>query len=159
LRGFENVTGIIINWRMFGSAGLKNRTAGLVIERFKDASPLDFNSNRHAKSIVNPRKVYLLDIHWALYLDEANDVDVYGRVYDYDMRMIPPIHHRIRINHYWTKSYEEWLIKRARGKASTGEIREEWEWGPYAQPWGNQDTLIDKYIPLIKERLKARFGK
>jgi hypothetical protein len=74
------------------------------------------------------------------------------------MRMRPPIYHRIRINHYWTKSYEEWLIKRARGKASTGEIREEWEWGPYSRPWGNGDTLIDKYIPLIKERLKARFG-
>jgi hypothetical protein len=157
LERFENVSGIVINWRMFGSGGAKNRTNGLVIERFRDISPVDFAANRHTKTILNPRKIWRLFCHWGLYIGEENEVDVHGNLHDYDMLQHPPIYDKVRVNHYFTKSYEEWLVKQKRGRANMGGFREDWEWNAYATPWGVNDTLMDQYVPMIKDRLAKRF--
>jgi hypothetical protein len=157
LAPFENVTGIVINWRIFGSGGATNRTKGLVIERFRDVSPVDLAENRHTKTILNPRTIWRLNVHWGIYLRGADDVDVYGRLHDYDMLQRPPVYHGVRINHYFTKSYEEWIAKQKRGRADTGGFREDWEWTPHAKPWGVNDTLMDRYVPMVQERLARRF--
>jgi hypothetical protein len=74
-----------------------------------------------------------------------------------DWANMTPVHDRIRINHYWTKSYEEWLSKRNRGRAdeanTTRPVAAYWEFGRW---FGNNNTLIDKYVNVVKMKMRQR---
>ena len=53
----SEVSGIAINWRIFGSAGKLALEPGLVIERFTRASKQSFSVNGLVKSIVRVRPI------------------------------------------------------------------------------------------------------
>ena len=58
LEGFARFGGLGIHWQMFGSNGLREREkSGSVIDAFTRKAVPDHPSNRHIKSIVNPRRV------------------------------------------------------------------------------------------------------
>lgn len=82
-------------------------------------SKKDFEKNRHVKSIVDPRKTigFLSDPHAPIYLPG------YHAINEKEEEVVGPIlpvisTDIIRINHYFTKSKEEFLQKRSRGRAT-----------------------------------------
>jgi hypothetical protein len=64
----------------------------------------------------------------------------------------------MRINHYWTKSYEEFLAKVARGRAATSTKRNLHEWLPLSQPFGRNDTVMERYASSVKKNLLGRLA-
>ena len=116
LRRFEKFSAVEINWLIYGSGGAKEKEAGTVMERFKYHSIPNYNSNRHVKSIVNPRRVFsFIGAHEAARIS-GHTADSHGEPIKTNFRDREPQHDVIRINHYPVKSYEEFLSKRTRGR-------------------------------------------
>jgi hypothetical protein len=119
LKRFENFSAVEINWLVFGSGGAKKKEAGGVMERFKHHSEANHVLNRHIKSIVNPRRIFsFIGCHEAARIS-GSAADPRGTPVRKCFRDREPQHDIIRINHYAVKSHEEFLAKRARGRART----------------------------------------
>ena len=113
----KKVGGIGVNWNMFGSNGLRYYSNELVIKRFTRAGSLNNDSNHYIKSIINPRRVIgFFKSHAPSYWPGYNAVNIKGD-YISGSRTRQVIHEPIRLNHYFTKSREEFEFKRDRGMA------------------------------------------
>jgi hypothetical protein len=115
----SNQKAVGINWRMFGSSGLLHYEDRLVIERFTRRAQDDFPPNRHIKTFAVAREIERANCHIS-HLKHGDVVDVQG------VRVDPAlngVHERcvngdLQINHYFTRSKEEWTSKRNRGRAT-----------------------------------------
>ena len=113
---YPNAGGFAINWRMFGSSGHVKKPEGGVLENFLYRAKEDKRGNRCIKTIADPRRIYqYAHSHYPTYyrgyysLDErGNRVDGWGNTAE--------VIKRIRINHYYTKSEEEWVARRKLGR-------------------------------------------
>ena len=118
LKKYEDYPVVEINWLIFGSSGLKVKTPGGVMERFKQHSEPAHPLNRHVKSIFNPRRVYgMIGCHEVARIN-GKGVDGNGRKIRISWKDRTPQQECIRINHYAIKSYEEFIEKKGRGRAS-----------------------------------------
>lgn len=117
LKRFENVPVVEINWLVYGSGGAKKKMPGGVMERFKRHSLPGHILNRHVKSIVSPRRVFsMIGCHEVARIS-GKAFDSHGSPINRNFHDREPQQDVIRINHYAVKSYEEFLSKRARGRA------------------------------------------
>lgn len=124
LRRMEKYSVVEINWLVYGSGGAKTKTPGSVMERFHHHSLPEHRLNTHVKSIVDPRRVCTMTgCHEAARIS-GNAVDSHGSLLKKGFRDRKPQQDVIRINHYAVKSYEEFLSKRARGRARTTTLRD-----------------------------------
>lgn len=110
-----NAAGLVINWQCFGSNGQEKADYSRgVLERFNRCAS---SANKHVKIITNPRMVnFSTNPHYADYFEGAYSVNENGGVVTGPFNE-PATAEKIVINHYQTKSREEYLIKRNRGRA------------------------------------------
>lgn len=154
LKMYELQPALAVYWLVYGDNGHSTKTDGLIFERFKAHSEREFRANYHVKCLVNPREVVEMNIHGAVYqggfaLDENGEVvsDALGK---------RPSHSRIKINHYFGKSFEEFLRKRERGRAASLGKRDLDIFEEHNRNEIKGDTSADKYIPLLKEKLNIQ---
>jgi hypothetical protein len=103
------ITAVGIPWRMFGSAGQRNRGTELVIERFTKAAP---TYHRLVKSLVRLRDAREIGIHTPTQA-RGRVADVLGQPLDLRVPRTAPS--PARIHHYFNRSWEEFIYKRLRG--------------------------------------------
>jgi len=108
-----NVGTVLICWRVFGSAGMRNRETGLTIERFTRAARKDSGV---VKSLVRLRDLRRMTVHMPKGIAMA-DVDGRPARVVNSNAILDPTSGRIRLNHYQYRSWEEFECKRARGRA------------------------------------------
>lgn len=128
LKRMEDFPVVEINWLTYGSGGAIKRTPGTMMERFKRHSLPGHKLNRHVKSIIDPRRVYcMIGCHEAARIN-GKAVDSSGDRVKVSWKDREPIHEEIRINHYAVRSYEEFIEKQNRGRASgrQKEVKEEY---------------------------------
>lgn len=124
LQRMEKFSSVEINWLVYGSGGAKTREPEGVMERFRCHSLPAHRLNRHVKSIVDPRRVCTMTgCHEAARIS-GSSADSHGRPLKKGFRDREPQQDVIRINHYAVKSYEEFLAKRARGRARINTLRD-----------------------------------
>ena len=124
LKDFEKFAAVEINWLCYGSGGAKTRVPGKVMERFRTHSHPDSDLNRHIKTILNPRlALNFISSHHPTLLS-GRTVDTSGHTVRQYFFKRPPLHDKIRINHYAVKSYEEFLEKKKRGRGMSLNSRE-----------------------------------
>lgn len=123
LNRFEDASAVEINWLIYGSGGAREKEPGGVMTRFKRHAELNHISNRHVKSIVNPRRVLSFIGAHEVSRMSGKTFDSHGQPVRKHFRDREPQHDVIRINHYAVKSYEEFLEKRARGRSRKLGIR------------------------------------
>lgn len=129
LKRFESFAAVEINWLVYGSSGHRKKTPGKVMERFTFHSLPGHRLNRHVKSIVDPRRVFtMIGCHEAAKIS-GYAADSHGQPVVKNFRDREPQQDLIRINHYAVRSYEEFVEKQARGRAS-----------------GKQRTVRDEYF-------------
>lgn len=117
LKRFESYPAVEINWLIYGSSGARTQKSGGVMERFKRHSLPDHILNRHVKSIVDPRRVFsMIGCHEVARIN-GKTADSHGNPVTHNFREREPQQDVIHINHYAVKSYEEFMAKRARGRA------------------------------------------
>lgn len=118
LERHEDASAVEVNWLIYGSGGAKSKQPGTMMERFKRHSLPGHYLNRHVKSIVNPRRVYaMIGCHEVARMS-GRTVDSHGHPVTRHFREREPQQDVIRINHYAVRSYEEFLEKQTRGRAS-----------------------------------------
>lgn len=113
LMDYDEFGGIYIPWVMYNANGKVKREDKPVMERFTRTCE---NLQVLGKMIVQPKKVEEQHMHQAFYKDE-NDFSVdekKNRVSGKRNKCTTDI---IQCNHYYTKSFEEWIAKIARGVA------------------------------------------
>jgi hypothetical protein len=136
----SNVSSISVGWAMYGSNGHIKKPKGMVMENYKRRAP----ECASYKSIVNPRFVVKAMIHYQMLLGgkELNERDA------------PISSWRIRCNHYYCKSWEEYRAKMSRGAACKGMV-----WGKkiyhkkaFDERDRNEvlDPIMDKFIKLLR---------
>ncbi|MDR2717115.1 MAG: glycosyltransferase family 92 protein [Treponema sp.] len=157
LHDFEDIPGIEINQMLYGSSGHLKKTAGLVIERFKDHSPYDHPINRGVKSIVNPRYVfYMATAHVAEYYNGEHSVST-EKIKNIEGSLDRlSLHDKMRINHYGVKSLEEFTSRIDLGRTSSPGKLPIKEFFNRDHNEIKNDAIMDKYIPIIKENLKKK---
>ena len=116
----NKASGIAINWRMFGSSGKdgipKN---GGVLNNFVYRAAPHKPGQSCIKTVANPRAIFHYNHdHFPEYLFGGYSVDETGkRVSSWNNDIDEP--NRIKINHYFTKSKEEWIKRRKLGRADS----------------------------------------
>lgn len=124
LHRMEDAAVVEINWLCYGSGGHKEKTPGNVMERFRKHSLPSHKLNTHVKSIADPRQVCtMIGCHEAARIS-GYAVDSHGNKLKKGFHYREPQQDVIRINHYAVKSYEEFLAKRARGRARINSLRD-----------------------------------
>ena len=138
---------LIVTWVIYGSSGHKTKPNGLLIENYKQRAKNTFG----IKSIVNPRLlVEYRCVHqnmvagWTI----DNNGKKLGRTHQ---STNPPAYNNLRLNHYYTKSYEEYVAKSKRGTASGQNIayRSIEKFKMYDRNEVHDD-IMDKYIEKVK---------
>ncbi len=120
---YENYDGICLHWLLFGANNHINRQDS-VIYNYTQSCP-SHGANEHIKSIINPKgydnraRASHYNPHWMP--TTKGSVNVLGdRVVDAfgstrQRKSQPVINEIMRLNHYYTKSLEDFQIKAARG--------------------------------------------
>lgn len=123
LKPLEEYSSVEINWLVYGSSGQKKYVEENLMSRFKFHSDYNHYLNRHVKSFFNPRKVCtMIGCHEVARI-EGKASDSHGNSLKKGFRDRTPQHDIIKINHYAIKSLEEFMQKRARGRARTNDFR------------------------------------
>ena len=115
-----NAGGLGINWLVFGSSHHEKRPAGGVIENFTMCAERDFMPNRHIKTICDPVKAISAGAHYTMYSRGFHNLDENGEIIGGALSGQPHFE-KIRINHYFCKSKDEYIaIKMKRGDVALG---------------------------------------
>ena len=163
LRDYEQWPGVAVNRVTFGPSGHRTKPPGLVIENYVRRARLN---NKAVKSIIDPARTEHAIGHHAVYRDGALAVDEQKRLMDPE-RVVPRRRpgagarqtetfsvERLRINHYITKSEEEWFRKMDQPRPDSGERR-----GPPDRSWylqrlnAEQDEMILRYLPALRKAM------
>jgi len=148
---FYGYGGLAINWQTFGPSGHKTKPEGLQIENFLMKGPIDFDWNQHVKTIARPVCVYMfLNCHYANYHPGYMSVNERGAAVPGPFSL-PVSVDAIQVNHYFTRSYEEFCKKSARGAADGTSKRMEF----YDIIEKGCSSVKDDYLLKYADRVKA----
>jgi hypothetical protein len=116
---YDNYSDILLNWLIFGPSGHERRPDGLVIENFTWRFPDDAEANRHVKSLVRTEDLVAIGSTPHIFDCARPTCNARGEtVMSYAMQ--PTACHDVMvINHYFSKSVEEWEFKRRRGRGDS----------------------------------------
>ena len=122
LRHFENRYGAVkIYWKMFGTSGLMERDMNtLVTESFTVSWPKYYSVGKcfynTSFDFNHQNNGCLHHMFWADYKGSTlPPVNPFGKVCLYGIDIAKNVVHPIQINHYFTKSYKEYAMKKAKG--------------------------------------------
>jgi hypothetical protein len=122
LRGFESHPGVVVNRRTYGTSGFKSPPDGLVTENYLWRDADEYPGDRWVKSIVDPRRALGYGSPHHLRLRGIAVGEDRAPVLGYVVR--EPTVELLRINHYYTRSAEEFRDKASRPDAHTGQARD-----------------------------------
>jgi hypothetical protein len=155
LRRYEAWPGVGVNRVLFGASGHETRPAGLVVENYTRRLEIP-GMVESVKSVVDPgRAARPLNPHVFEYTD-GHAVDELERPLEGTFAQAPS-RELLRINHYYTKSDEERVVKFSRPHAG-GWHRE----GPSFRGkalredrrFGVDDDMILRYLPALRDELE-----
>ena len=142
------------NWMCFGAGGQEEPCPGLVVERFTMRPADSFPSNRHIKTIARMDRVL-----WTS--NDPHTFQTIGGTFGEAGIKIEgshsprPSHSLLRINHYHTKSRQEYLRRIARGNADGAPARSPTEFNGY-QAADIDDRALWRFLPALKQRIQKR---
>jgi hypothetical protein len=156
LTDYEAHAALVANWVMYGSSGHEKRPHGLMIENYTRRLPLEDPQNFHIKSIVKPASTLrALSPHHFEYRPGC------GAVNPDHMPISSPFSplcaDKLRINHYYFRSREEFEEKIKRGRADTnapGLRRGIEAFEAQFQARHDEDLSAIKYLEELKISLK-----
>lgn len=151
----NGAAGVGVNWAIYGTSGFKKRPQGLITENYKYRAENEHYLNVHIKCICNPRLVTnYISPHYPIYVRGGYTIkEAYGtRIIGWGANRI--IYKNLRINHYYTKSEEEYAAKRARGLGDRTGIYDDAHFEKH-----NRNDVYDfnmkPYIGILKHRISS----
>ncbi|MBO7560155.1 MAG: glycosyltransferase family 92 protein [Alphaproteobacteria bacterium] len=144
----QNFAQLVVTWVIYGSSGHIHKPDGLVIENYKHHAKKTWG----VKSIVNPR---LLVEYKSLHANfiAGWTIDNNGKKLGYiNQTNNPPAYDKLRINHYYTKSYDEYIARLNRGSATTQSTQSYRGTDKFKEYDRNEiyDDVMDRFIEKLK---------
>lgn len=155
---YQPFAAILLQWLVFGPSGHDRRPAGLVIENYVRRLPSTANVSRHVKTLV--RTEHLLGIDYTPHAAECSGPACNTRGEAVLPYAIQPTecHDVIVINHYFTKSQEDWEFKRRRGRGDSLEPYQERIFFDVADEAAITDTGAMRFVPRLRALLQSDAG-
>lgn len=151
--------GIGVNWRTYGTSFYSSQSSELVIKRFMFRRKANKEFNTYIKSICNPRAVVRMEIHYADYVPGCCCISENGseitKSFFRDGRC-----KTLRINHYMSKSEEEFVKRKRKGDALGYKLKQSEEYiksalGSYQTVYNEHyDPVLVKYGNLVEKAIK-----
>ena len=149
LDDYRRFGGLGMNWMMFGASGHISRPQGGMMENYTGALGLVAN----IKSIVQPRAVVRpASVHHCLFREGQYCVNEDGVVIHSFCSF--PVGRKIRINHYYYRSQQDFEEKIARGvacKLKSGADRDMSLFYDHLALPETKDTAIQAWLPLVRK--------
>jgi hypothetical protein len=118
---FSHVSAVVIPWRMFGTNGLVSYDPRPVVERFQVG---EVETHSHFKGFVRPQEIQSMNNpHFVCTLRGTTNAQQTKMITNAEDHCEDSGDVAI-INHYFTKSFQEFAKKRARGRADISQIRD-----------------------------------
>jgi len=112
--------GVLVNWCMFGSSHYEKKPDGLLIDNFVYRAEIGKEGTNVTKSIVRPQNTLMWNHpHFPVYNLWNYGIDMTGKKNNGFWNEIDD-YHLLKVNHYFTKSKEQWIKRRSQGKADLG---------------------------------------
>lgn len=156
LKLYESQSAVCVNWVMFDSNGYEKKPCRKLVTEAYTRIHKNFSSdNMHVKSIVNPKCVKcIVNPHYPLlkfFRSKVNENFKKVRLAwvnpkDYSIQ-------KIRINHYFSKSREEYEAKINRGMADNKQdVHRPYEEFRINFSDGIQDYSMKEYVPVLRKK-------
>lgn len=156
----NDIGGVVVTWRVFGSDGHMTDDGKPVIGSFLHRAENSFWQHQHFKTICNPRvTLYPVTPHNMEYVVGYFAYNERGK------RIIGPYDPSgengecsvLQLNHYYVKSREYWInVKMKRGFADAVDITYEDKYFGINDRNEVEDLKILKYLPVIEQNLRKR---
>ena len=154
-----------VNWAVFGPADYETTPDGLVIENYIQRTPDYHPFNRMCKCVVDPKRTIQIGANVSVHC--FDHTEGYAVDENFQLRDKKPgrgqtdkcSFARLRVNHYYMKSREQWLAKIVREKADTGKPRgyDPAGYDRMAKLFSEvRDETITAYLPSLKSAIAAR---
>jgi len=145
---------LVVNWLIFGSAGHSLRPEGLVIENYQRCAYPVFDQNRMVKTIARSGLIErFANAHCVKLREGYLAVNTGGDSVPWASTCVPN-HDLLQLNHYCTKSKEDFIAKIKRGRADFPDDPRDWSYFEYFDRNECKDTKIQRFVPRIKEIMK-----
>ena len=119
MRAPSDVSSVHVNWRGFGSSGLATKDYDLVVEAFTRCAPPSWSNHYHFKSIARTALIEKVYIHNLDTVSGRRVLSDFGEFETHNNGMSSRIaYDGIQINHYQSKTYEEFKARMERGDAN-----------------------------------------
>lgn len=160
----KNRASVLIYWKMFGSSGKIDRDLnGLVINDLVVSWPKHSNIgkcflNTKYQVVENDKNKSLHHLMWARYKNtDLPPVNCFDKVVLPGYNIASNVEFPIQINHYFSKTYEEYRIKKAKGDVyfKINPHDEEYFYH-HEQNNSTVDYSIYKYLIKLKNNLKKK---
>lgn len=148
-----------IGWMIFGSSGFKEKPQGLTTENFLYHAPDDFIAEY--KPIVRPERVITMYFphHYevaGITIDENKKIQFeYPRTHL--KGVTPASKNKFRINHYYSKSLSEYLIKKKRGVADHPNDEDYYNMDAFKQH--DQNQVFDPSMKMYSSQILKGINK
>jgi hypothetical protein len=125
MAAYEGLPAVSFPWQMFGPSGHRRRPDGLVVEAYRERAAFPFSPENTSllnyKTIADPTAIKWAHTHYCELWDDDGAMynDAGQRFWRFDR--FNPKHataERIQLNHYFTRSYEEFEQKIAKRRVS-----------------------------------------
>lgn len=151
LKNYESYGGLGLSWQIFGSNGHVAKPAGSQLQNFIKKADINFDPNRHIKTIVQPQHVaaawkshcfrykpgfFCVNEHLVPIDDSKADVSV----------------DTVQLNHYYCRSLEEYRHKVDRGISDTKRKRKMEEFYNHDR---DANAVTDTTILTVLEKARA----
>jgi hypothetical protein len=152
---YDKYSDIVLNWLVFGPSGHLRRPEGLVIENFTRRIPDHAEANRHVKSLVRTKD--LVGIGSTPHIFDCSGPTCNTRGETVMSYAVQPTacHDVMVVNHYFTKSLEEWNFKRRRGRGDSLDPYSDRIFADVQQEATVEDTRALRFVPRLRALLGA----
>lgn len=113
---YNDFKAVGLNWLIFG-ANNHDKIQKSVIKNYTQSAPSEM-SNKHVKMIVKPKCVKCVSPHEFQCLDRSYAVNVKQKKFSGPFNEPPILNYKMRVNHYLTRSREDFEMKKIRGSGN-----------------------------------------
>jgi hypothetical protein len=156
----SNVGQIGVNWRLMGNSNYRLKDGELIIEKltkckFKDSKDIEFDPQRHTKSLIRKESfIHLPSVHYGIIKENYLHVDALGNPKNIEPhKFITKIQvlDNLVINHYTFRDLEYTETKIAMYKFWGRKFEDE---ALYKNLYNDEDNFeILKFLPKLKENM------
>ncbi len=152
---YQPYAAILLQWLVFGPSGHNRRPEGLVIENYTRRLPQTDAASCHVKTLV--RTEQLRGIDYTPHAAECSGPACNTRGENVLPYAIQPTecHDVMVVNHYFTKSREDWEFKRCRGRGDSLEPYPEQVFSDVAGQAVIEDTRAVRFVPRLRALLRT----